>query len=74
MHRGSAGPALAFGIFLAIAGAVRNRGDWQWWPFRVVDSIARGPLTVMTGVLWGITIVGFAPSLAGGAGTRADPG
>jgi hypothetical protein len=124
MHRASARLALAFGIFLAIAEAVRNWGSWQWWPFWVVDYIAvgllvsgavmtfrdragaramlsgawgfttamfymsfwshiehiheaasgnveQGPLTVIIGVLWATTIVGFVTSLAGG---RADIG
>lgn len=32
--------ALAFGIFLAVAETARNWGDWQWWPFWLVDYIA----------------------------------
>jgi hypothetical protein len=40
MLRSAAALAIAFGFFLAIAEAVRNWGDWQWWPFWVVDYIA----------------------------------
>ncbi len=32
--------AIAFGSFLAIGEAVRNWGDWQWWPFWLVDYIS----------------------------------
>lgn len=117
MNRLSARLALGFGIFLAIAEAVRNWGNWQWWPFWLVDYIAvvlllagafltlrrrtgaapvlsgawgfttamfymsfwshiehiheaadgnidQGPLTWIIGLLWAITIVGFATSLA----------
>ncbi|MGB0920509.1 MAG: hypothetical protein ACPG06_02440 [Alphaproteobacteria bacterium] len=31
--------ALLFGLFLAGAEAYRNWGDWQWWPFWVVDYV-----------------------------------
>lgn len=108
--------ALLFGAFLALAEVARNWGDWQWWPFWLVDFIAaglllagscralrkrpgagpllcgawgfttamfygsfwshvqqieevaegnfaQGPLTVAIGVMWGITIVGFAMAL-----------
>lgn len=40
MIRLSAFLAIAFGVFLAIAEAARNWGDWQWWPYWVVDYIA----------------------------------
>lgn len=40
MIRISAFLAIAFGVFLAIAEAVRNWGDWQWWPYWLVDYIA----------------------------------
>lgn len=112
----SARLALVFGLFLAVAETTRNWGNWQWWPFWLVDYIAaallvasyrlvsrgaRGahamlagawgfttamfyssfwshiesfdqpadgnleqtPLTVIIGVLWAITIVGFVLSL-----------
>lgn len=36
----SAWTALAFGLALAVLEAARNWGDWQWWPFWVVDYIA----------------------------------
>jgi len=42
--------AIAFGLFLAVAEAVRNWGDWQWWPFWLVDYIA-ATLLVAGGVL-----------------------
>jgi hypothetical protein len=32
--------AAAFGTFLAIGETVRNWGNWQWWPFWLVDYIA----------------------------------
>ena len=46
MQRASAQLALAFGLFLAIAEVARNWGDWQWWPFWVVDFIAAGLLVL----------------------------
>ncbi len=117
MQRASAQLALAFGLFLAIAEIARNWGDWQWWPFWLVDFIAasllfvgsvstlrhgpRGPvllagawgftsamfymsfwshiasfgqpaegnvsqrpLTIIIGVMWGLTILGLVVSLA----------
>jgi len=104
-------------MFLAIAEAVRNWGNWQWWPFWLVDyiaaallvagavlalrqakrgslllvgawgfatatfymsfwshiaqfdlpadgNIAQAPLTIIIGILWMTTIVGFVLSLA----------
>jgi hypothetical protein len=36
--------ALVFGVFLAIAETLRNWGDWQWWPFWLVDYVAAGLL------------------------------
>jgi len=36
----SARLAIGFGCFLAIAEVVRNWGDWQPWPWWVVDYIA----------------------------------
>lgn len=47
MIRNSAFLALGFGLFLAIAEIVRNWGDWQYWPFWIVDFIAAGAL------IWG---------------------
>ena len=40
MDRASAILGLIFGAFLAVAEAARNWGDWQWWPFWLVDFIA----------------------------------
>ena len=40
MSRWSSVPALAFGVFLALAELARNWGNWQWWPFWLVDFIA----------------------------------
>ncbi len=51
--------ALAFGTFLAIAEALRNSGQVQWWPFWVVDYIAVGLL------LWGAAAVLWRPSSRG---------
>jgi len=31
--------AIVFGVLLAIGEVIRNIGDWQWWPFWVVDMI-----------------------------------
>lgn len=47
MIRQSALMALVFGVFLAIAEIVRNWGNWQPWPFWIVDFIAAGAL------IWG---------------------
>ena len=44
MTRNSAFLALGFGAFLANAEIVRNRGNWQAWPFWIVDFIAAGAL------------------------------
>lgn len=44
MTRNSAFLALGFGAFLAIAEIVRNWGNWQAWPFWIVDFIAAGAL------------------------------
>jgi hypothetical protein len=117
--RASARLALLFGSFLALAEVARNWGNWQWWPFWLVDfiaagllvagaslvlrgraqgaqvlagawgftsamfymsfwshiehfnepadgNLAQGPLTVVIGVLWAVTIVGFVLSLLAG--------
>jgi len=116
MSRWSSFPAMAFGVFLALAELARNWGNWQWWPFWLVDFIAaallvagsllamRGhdrapqvlaggwgftsamfymsfwshiehldqpadgnlsqtPLTIVIGVMWGITVVAFLHAL-----------
>ena len=125
MRRVSAQLALAFGLFLAVAEVARNWGDWQWWPFWLVDFIAAGllvlgsvstfrdrprapallagawgftsamfymsfwshigsldqavegnvsagPLTVIIGVMWVLTILGLVLSLAAKP-TASDP-
>lgn len=71
MIRISAYLALAFGIFLFIGEIVRNWGDWQWWPFWVVDYIAAallifgGQRALNTGTVrwlsggWGFTAAMF---------------
>jgi len=46
MIRVSAWLAIAFGLSLAVLEAVRNWGDWQWWPFWVVDYVAATLLVV----------------------------
>ena len=119
MQKGAAYLALAFGLFLAIAETARNWGNWQWWPFWLVDYVAatllvagatltlrrhprgpvllaggwgfasamfymsfwshiaeldqpadgnldQAPLTLIIGVLWAITGVGFGLALASG--------
>ena len=116
MDRAAALLALAFGVFLAVAETARNWGNWQWWPFWLVDFIAaallivgaalvlrggrggntvlcgawgfttamfyssfwshiehlaeaadgnlsHGPLTIIIGIMWVITIVGFILAL-----------
>ncbi len=71
MIRISAYLAIAFGVFLFIAEIVRNWGDWQWWPFWVVDYIGAallifgGQRALNTGTLrwltggWGFTAAMF---------------
>jgi hypothetical protein len=44
MTKISAWLAVIFGVSLSVLEAVRNWGDWQWWPFWVVDYIAAGIL------------------------------
>lgn len=36
----SAWMAIAFGLALSVLEALRNWGDWQWWPFWTVDYLA----------------------------------
>jgi hypothetical protein len=50
MIRISAWLAIAFGLTLAVLEAVRNWGDWQWWPFWVVDYVAATLLVVGGGI------------------------
>ena len=71
MIRISAYLALAFGVFLFVGEIVRNWGDWQWWPFWVVDYIAAsllifgGQRALNTGTVrwltggWGFTAAMF---------------
>jgi len=125
VNKASAVLALAFGVFLAVAETARNWGNWQWWPFWLVDFIAaallvvgasltlrrarggtealcggwgftsamfymsfwshiehieqaadgnldQGPLTVVIGILWVITIAGFLLSLLGARASRTS--
>ena len=32
--------AIVFGALLSVLEALRNWGDWQWWPFWTVDYLA----------------------------------
>jgi hypothetical protein len=32
--------SIGWAVFLAVGEVVRNWGDWQWWPFWMVDFIA----------------------------------
>ncbi|WP_332772731.1 hypothetical protein [Phenylobacterium sp.] len=50
MIKTSAWLAIVFGLVLGALEAVRNWGDWQWWPFWVVDYLA-ATLLVVGGVL-----------------------
>lgn len=71
MIRTSAYLAIAFGVFLFIGEIVRNWGDWQWWPFWVVDYIGAsllifgGQRALNTGTVrwlsggWGFTAAMF---------------
>lgn len=68
MIRISAYLALAFGTFLFIAEIVRNWGDWQWWPFWVVDYI--GAALLIFGGQRALT-TGTVRWLAGGWGFTA---
>jgi len=56
MRAFSAWLALAFGTFLAVAEALRNSGEVQWWPFWVVDFIAVALLQ------WGAISILWVPS------------
>jgi hypothetical protein len=42
----SAWLGIAFGLLGAVLEAVRNWGDWQWWPFWLVDYVAATLLVV----------------------------
>ena len=46
----SAFMAIGFGLVLAVLEAVRNWGDWQWWPYWAIDYIMAS-LLVLGGVL-----------------------
>lgn len=71
MLRVSAWAAIAFGLLLAVLEAVRNWGDWQWWPFWVVDYVAaallvvggvavvRGRSVILLAAGWGFTCAMF---------------
>jgi len=51
MNKASAVLALIFGALLAVGETARNWGNWQWWPFWVVDLIAAA-LLVLGGTLF----------------------
>lgn len=53
--------ALGFGTLLAVAEAVRNSGEIQWWPFWVVDYVAVALLQ------WGAVSVLWTPNARGTA-------
>jgi hypothetical protein len=57
LQKSAAYLALAFGVFLAIAETARNWGNWQWWPFWLVDYVAATLL---------VAGVGFGLALASG--------
>ncbi len=116
MNRAAAILAIVFGVFLAVAEIARNLGNWQWWPFWLVDfiaaalllggavlvlrkrpggiavlcgawgfttamfymsfwshiehyseaadgNLAQSPLTIIIGIMWVVTIVGFGLAL-----------
>lgn len=82
----SAWLAIVFGSALAVLEVVRNWGDWQWWPFWVVDYIAAG-LLVVGGVLalrrgverglsagWGFACAMFWMSFFGHYGDMIETG
>ncbi len=86
MLRISAWLAIGFGSALAVLEAVRNWGDWQWWPFWVVDYVAAG-LLVAGGVAalrggrtdwlaggWGFACAMFWMSFFGHLGGVLEPG
>lgn len=68
--------AVAFGLFLAVAETARNWGNWQWWPFWLVDYLAVALLlagarlasrgapggTAMLAGAWGFTTAMFYSS------------
>lgn len=69
--RSSAWLAIAFGGSLAVLEVARNWGDWQWWPFWIVDYLAasfllvggstflRAQTTAWLGAGWGFTCALF---------------
>ena len=46
MLRASAIWAILTGVTLAVMEVRANWGDWQWWPFWLVDFVAAGLLVV----------------------------
>lgn len=77
MVKASAWLAIVFGLALAGLEVVRNWGDWEWWPFWVVDYVAatllviggvlavrRGPIHVLAGG-WGFACAMFWMSFFG---------
>ncbi len=86
MLKVSAWLAIVFGSALAVLEAVRNWGDWQWWPFWVVDYVAAS-LLVVGGVLairrgverwlsagWGFACAMFWMSFFGHYGDMLEAG
>ena len=56
MIRISAWLAIGFGLLLGVLEAVRNWGEWQWWPLWVVDYL--GAIMLVAGGL--LALRGFA--------------
>lgn len=82
----SAWLAVAFGLILGVLEAVRNWGDWQWWPFWVVDYVAatllvvggllalRGPVERWLTAGWGFACAMFWMSFFGHYGDAMKAG
>lgn len=83
----SAGLAIVFGIGLACFETLVNWGQWQWWPFWMVDYVAAA-LLIVGGLAtfkqfklgskllcsgWGFTLGMLWMSLAGNISNGTDP-
>jgi hypothetical protein len=81
--------ALPFALFLGVAEVVRNWGDWGFTCamfymafFEHLESLERPdhgpieqrPLTFIIGILFGVTVLGFASSLAAARREPLPPG